>query len=147
MKDLISGTYKKMFVVGWPQQFYNNSTTILQQHAEHSYILRLYHLHNIAYITGCVLFIFIVFVLMFGFLYVCIVFLYVSLYFTQHCIQKLMKKEDVHGRLSQPAECRCRCTGQGSGFSFHLKIKRFLFSPARLGIWHLGSKGTPECGY
>src|SRR4029434_7194291 len=66
--------------------------TIIQQHAEHPYILRLYHLHNIAYITGCVLFIFIVFVLMCGFLYVCIVFLYVSLYFTQHCIQKLMEK-------------------------------------------------------
>src|SRR4029434_2307771 len=49
------------------------TTTILQQHAEHSYILRLYHLHNSAYITGCVLFIFILLVLfvsMFGFLFV-----------------------------------------------------------------------------
>ena len=35
------------------------SITILQQHAEHSYILGLYHLHNIAYITGSVLFIFV----------------------------------------------------------------------------------------
>src|SRR4029434_6160947 len=148
MKDLISGTYKKMFVVGWPQQFYNNSTTILQQHAEHSYILRLYHLHNIAYITGCVLFIFIVFVLMFGFLYVCLYCIFVCFFIFYTTLRSETDgKEDVHGCLSQPAECRCRCTGQGSGSSFHLKIRRFLFSPARIGAWHLGSKGTPECGY
>lgn len=127
------------------------ATTILQQHAEHSYILRLYHLHNIAYITGCVLSIFIVlvlFVLMFGFLYVCLYCIFVCFficYTTLH--SETDGKEDVHGCLSQPAECRCRCTGQGNGSSFYLKIRRFLFSSVGIGAWHLGSKGTPECGY
>ena len=125
MEDLISGTYKKMFVVERPQQFYNSTQNIL----------RLYHLHNSAYITGCVLFIFILlvlFVLMFGILYVCLYCIFVCFficYTTLH--SETDGKEDVHGCLSQPAECRCRCTGQGSGFSFHLKIRRFLLPSAR----------------
>src|SRR4029434_3252893 len=56
------------------------SITILQQHAEHPYILRLYHLHNIAYIIGCVLYIFIFLVCFNVWFSVCLFVLYFCMF-------------------------------------------------------------------
>ena len=85
---------------------------------------------------------------MFGFLYVCLYCIFVCFFIFYTTLRSETDgKEDVHGCLSQPAECRCRCTGQGNGSSFYLKIRRFLFSSVGIGAWHLGSKGTPECEY